>query len=332
MQAPELPRYLRRLRSRPLSATAPPTASRSSRPDDTWLATGHAHGHHGEILQGAFRVNGGLIRGLVTLHCPALWSEATVALERDAAGGLQVEPRWKTKALRAVGLTLDRLGIQDVGGAVTIASNIPPGHGYGSSTSDVAAAIDATLRALRHSLARETIAELAVAAEGASDATFWDQPVLFAQRRGHVIEDYKSPLPPMEVLAFHTAPDGTGIDTLALPVPRYDDGEIERFEQLRSSLRVALARCDARGVAAVATESARLNQRHLSQPGFDEITATARRVGAIGVQVAHSGEVGGLLFEAGPGSEGSIERARDELEGRGLRPWRFNPRRVPAAA
>jgi hypothetical protein len=24
---------------------------------------------------------------------------------------------------------------------------------------------------------------------------FWDRPVLFAQRQGHVIEDYKSPLP-----------------------------------------------------------------------------------------------------------------------------------------
>jgi uncharacterized protein involved in propanediol utilization len=289
------------------------------------LATGHAHGHHGEILQGAFRLDGTLIRGLVTLPCPALWSEATVALERDAADGLRVDPRWKTKALRAVGLTLDRLGIQDVGGVVTIASNIPPGHGYGSSTSDVAAAIDATLRATGHSLASETIAGMAVAAEGASDATFWDRPVLFAQRQGQVIEDYKSPLPPMEVLAFHTAPDGTGIDTLALPVPRYDEGEIDAFEQLRSSLRVALARSDLRGVAAVATSSARLNQRHLPQPGFDEITATARRVGAIGVQVAHSGEVGGLLFEPGPGLEQSIRWAHDELEARGLKPWRFRP-------
>jgi uncharacterized protein involved in propanediol utilization len=164
-----------------------------------------------------------------------------------------------------------------------------------------------------------------VAAEGASDATFWDQPVLFAQRQGHVIEDYKSPLPPMEVLAFHTAPDGTGIDTLALPVPRYGVEEIERFERLRTLLRVALARSDVRGVAAVATGSARINQRHLPQPGFDQVTAIAQRVGASGVQVAHSGEVGGLLFEPGPGLERSIRWGHDELEARGLKPWRFRP-------
>jgi uncharacterized protein involved in propanediol utilization len=277
-------------------------------------------------------VDGAVLGGLVTLPCPSLWSEATVALRSDPARAVRVTPRWKTKARRAVGLTLERLGIEGVGGMVSIASNIPPGRGYGSSTSDVAAAIDATLRATGHSLASETIAGMAVAAEGASDATFWDRPVLFAQRQGQVIEDYKSPLPPMEVLAFHTAPDGTGIDTLALPVPRYGEGEIERFEELRSSLRVALARSDVRGVGIVATQSARLNQRYLSQPGFDAIEATARRAGAIGVQVAHSGEVGGLLFEPGPWIERSIGRARDELESRGLRPWRFNPQRAPVSA
>jgi uncharacterized protein involved in propanediol utilization len=277
-------------------------------------------------------VDGAVLGGLVTLPCSAFWSEVTVALRSDPAEGLRVTPSWKTKACRAVRLTLERLGIEGVGGTVSIDSNIAPGRGYGSSTSDVAAAIRATLRAAGRSLAREAIAGLAVAAEGASDATFWDRPVLFAQRRGHVIEDYKSPLPPMEVLAFRTALGGADIDTLTLPVPRYDEREIERFEELRSALRMALEDSDVRGVAAVATESARLNQAYLSQPGFEQITATAQRVGAIGVQVAHSGEVGGLLFEAGPEIEPRIERARDELEARGLRPWRFNPGRAPVPA
>jgi uncharacterized protein involved in propanediol utilization len=318
------------LRSRPLSPTVSPAATQWPQPAGIRQATGRAHGHHGEILQGAFRVDGAVLGGLVTLPCPALWSEVTVALRSDPAGALQVMPAWKTKACRAVRLTLERLGVEGVGGMVSINSNIAPGRGYGSSTSDVAAAIRATLRAASRSLAREAIAGLAVAAEGASDATFWDRPVLFAQRQGRVIEDYKSPLPPLEVLAFQT--DGAGIDTLALPVPRYDDLEIERFDRLRSLLRLALARSDARGVAAVASESALISQRYLSQPGFDGITAAARRAGALGVQVAHSGEVGGLLFETGPWTERSIERAREELDSLGLRPWRFHPRRARAAA
>jgi uncharacterized protein involved in propanediol utilization len=288
--------------------------------------TGHAHGHHGEILQGAFRVGDSVRRGLVTLPCPSYWSEATVTLEPDPVGGLSVRPAWKTKARRAVAMTLDALEVKGVGGTVSIASNIAPGRGCGSSTSDVAAAVRATLRALGRSVSSEGIARLAVAAEGASDATFWDRPVLFAQRHGHVIEDYKSRLPPLEVLAFETAPDGAGIDTLALPAPRYGNGEIRAFEELRSSLRLALERSEARGIAAVATRSALINQRYLPQPGLEEIAELARRVGAIGIQVAHSGEVGGVLFEPGPSLEWGVRRAQRELEVLGLRPWRFTPR------
>ncbi len=269
-------------------------------------------------------MDGTLRRGLVTLPCPSFWSEATVALESDLAGRLTVRPGWKTKALRAVALTLNELGVANVGGTVSIASNIAPGRGCGSSTSDVAAAVRATLGALRRSRSPERIASLAVAAEGASDATFWERPVLFAQRDGDMIQDYKLPLPPIEVLAFETG-DGAGIDTLALPAPRYRGWEIDRFDELRAALGLALARSDARGVAAVATESARINQRHLSQPRFDEITALAGRAGALGVQVAHSGEVGGLLFARAPSLEWSIRRAHDELASMGLKPWRFSP-------
>ncbi len=249
-----------------------------------------------------------------------------MALEPDPVGGLSVRPAWKTKARRAVAMTLDALEVKGVGGTVSIASNIAPGRGCGSSTSDVAAAVRATLCALGRSVSSEGIARLAVAAEGASDATFWDRPVLFAQRHGHVIEDYKSPLPPLEVLAFETAPGGAGIDTLALPAPRYGEREIRTFEELRSSLRLALERSDARGVAVVATRSALLNQRYLPQPGLEEVAELARRVGAIGIQVAHSGEVGGVLFEPGPSLEWGVRRAHRELEAMGLRPWRFNPR------
>ena len=208
-----------------------------------------------------------------------------------------------------------RVEVKGIGGTVSIASNIAPGRGCGSSTSDVAAAVRATLRALGRSVSSEGIARLAVAAEGASDATFWDRPVLFAQRHGHVIEDYKSPLPPLEVLAFETAPGGAGIDTLALPAPRYVEREIRTFEELRTSLRLALERSDARGVAVVATRSALLNQRYLPQPGLEEVAELARRVGAIGIQVAHSGEVGGCCSSparASSGASGGAPGARGD--------------------
>jgi uncharacterized protein involved in propanediol utilization len=39
----------------------------------------------------------------------------------------------------------------------------------------------------------------------------------------------------------------------------------------------------------------------------------AAEVGALGVQVAHSGTVAGFLFEPGPAAAGRIERARAGL-------------------
>jgi uncharacterized protein involved in propanediol utilization len=47
----------------------------------------------------------------------------------------------------------------------------------------------------------------------------------------------------------------------------------------------------------VATESATLNQRFVSLRGFREIVALADEFGALGVQIAHSGTVAGILFD-----------------------------------
>ena len=46
--------------------------------------------HHGEIVQGAFRVDGRVMRGLVTLPCPLYRSRATFA--RDISGRVRVLP------------------------------------------------------------------------------------------------------------------------------------------------------------------------------------------------------------------------------------------------
>jgi uncharacterized protein involved in propanediol utilization len=42
-----------------------------------------------------------------------------------------------------------------------------------------------------------------------------------------------------------------------------------------------------------------MNQRFVSLRGFREIVALADEFGALGVQIAHSGTVAGILFDAG---------------------------------
>ncbi|MES1241076.1 MAG: kinase [Acidobacteriota bacterium] len=269
-------------------------------PPALMLQMGHGSSiaHAGEILQGVFEASDNrLHRGLVTLPCVAL--ESTATFEVTAGSGITVEPVWKTKAQASARLALSYLGLREVAGHLTVRSNIPPRWGFGSSTSDVIASIRAVAYAFRRRLAAHVVASLAVRAEIASDAVmFEDRAVLFAQREGIVLEDFGCGLPPMDVLVLNTDPSGNGVDTLLMPPAEYSPWEVEAFRPLRGLLRRALYTQDARLVGRVASASARINQRHLPKPRLDDLERLVEDLGGVGLQVAHSGCVVGLLFDS----------------------------------
>ncbi len=269
--------------------------------DDLCFQRGAGYGssiaHHGELFQGVLETSRGrLRRGLVSLPCSIFKSEARFT--PDSLGVVKVEPVWKVKARKAVELTLARYGKTRTGGILRVRSNTPVGWGLGSSTSDVTAAIRAVADAFDDRLSERDIAALAVMAETASDSTmFSENTVLFAQREGIVIEQFDGVLPPLEVLGFNTDPAGTGIDTLDFVPVRYSWREIESFRPLVGLLRQAILAQDARLVGQVATASADINQQHLPKPGYQSLKQIMTRTGALGLQVAHSGTVVGLLFD-----------------------------------
>ncbi|HVG21893.1 MAG TPA: hypothetical protein VNI02_22850 [Blastocatellia bacterium] len=258
---------------------------------------GNANSHHGEILQGMYvDAEGRLHRALISLICDARGSQAKYHPSGDNI--LNVNPVWKVKARRAAELTLDHLNIRHRGGLLTIKSNIPVGWGLGSSTSDVTAAIRAVADAFGERLPSRCIAQLAVKAEVASDPLmFGDRAVLFAHREGNVIEDFGECLPPLEVVGFNTDPNGNGIDTVTYRPARYDWWDIEAFRAMIGLMRKAVQVQASHLVGRVASASARINQRHLPKPYFDRLERLADDVGAVGIQVAHSGTVAGFLFD-----------------------------------
>ena len=68
----------------------------------------------------------------------------------------------------------------------------------------------------------------------------------------------------------------------------------------------------------VATASSRINQRYLPKPVLDELLALCRRLGGHGVQVAHSGTVAGLIFDARmPGLDDAVQRGVAGIEALG---------------
>ncbi|WP_133675188.1 kinase [Aquamicrobium defluvii] len=284
----------------------------------TGRGEGHAIGHHGELIQGVFEDEQGLLhRGLVTIPLDGLRSTAELIL--DDRENLRVEPREKTKALRAARLTLEQLGRPKAGGLLRIESHIPIGHGYGSSTADVVASSRAAASALGKKLMPVSISRLAVAAETASDATaFESEALLFAQREGEVLEHFGGSLPPFVLIGFKA--DGTGgVSTLDLPPARYSLEEIQLFRVLRGLVARAVSHQDPCLLGRAATLSARVNQRHLSKLSFDYVIELADHHRALGIQVAHSGSLYGLLLDpASAGLTSVIREISSELSDAGF--------------
>jgi uncharacterized protein involved in propanediol utilization len=284
--------------------------------------------HHGEILQGVFDVGGRLRRGLLTLPCPLFRTRATFLPTRATV--VTVRPSWRVKARHAAELALDLLGRPAPGGLLDVTSDIPLCRGFGSSTADVTSAIGAVLAATGCSLRPAEVAALAVAAETASDSLMYGRrAVVFGHRDGELIEDLGDELMPLAVLGFGTSRDGSGVDTLNLPPARYSSWEIEAFRPLRGMLRRAVRTTDVALLGRVATASTLLNQRHLPVPRLADILRIATGTGAAGVQVAHSGDIAGLLFDPGDAETGArMDRAAQRLRGLGItQTWRFETKR-----
>lgn len=290
--------------------------------------TGRAPCHHGELLQGVFLDGAGRrCAGLVTLPMPGPAGRARFQPRPGTApGDLTVVPEGRTKAARAAVLAVAecarRSGRPACGGELRLTGGVPVGLGMGSSTSDVIAAVRAVADGYGLRLPPDTVARLAVRAELASDPLMLDgRPVLFAQREGRVLEVLGPALPPLVVVGCALG-GGAPVDTLALPVRPPAEAaadEVRAFERLRALLRRAVATGDVRLLGEVATASARIGQRVLAHPEFDALTAVARRVGAAGVQIAHSGAVAGLLFDpAAPGLRHRVRSCLRALDAHGI--------------
>lgn len=285
------------------------------------VGTGYAPAHHGELLQGVFEDDTGrLRRALVTLPQPNLGSRAAFFPSQSYLG--IVGSPGLTKVRRAAVLALREFSTHPSpakGGQIEIFSNVPTGVGMGSSTSDVTATIRAVADYHGVSLSRTEVGRLAVLAELASDSIMIDdRVVLFAHRDGVVIETFGFRLPPMVVLGCNVDPQAQ-VDTLRLKPAEYDDDEIAAFKVLRAGMRRAVATEDVALLGRVATASARINQRFLPKDLLEPLIELCRDHGGCGVQIAHSGTVAGIIFDARqPDLDESVRRCRQVIEEMGI--------------
>ncbi|WP_399880246.1 GHMP kinase [Streptomyces sp. BBFR51] len=302
--------------------------------------TGHAACHHGEILQGVFLDERHRpCHGLVTLPMTGRGSTARFThLPGTSPDRVTVTPGGRTKAraaaVLAAGECAERRGEEPCGGELTLTGDLPLGLGMGSSTSDVIATVRAVADSWGLLLPPETIARLAVRAEGASDPLMHGaRPLLFAQREGRVLEALGSALPPAVVIGCAVG-GGEPVDTLSLPAPApARDDDLTAYEHLRRMLRRAVTDADTALLGRVSTASARLRQRVLRHEEFPALTRIADSVGAAGVQIAHSGNVAGILFDPrAPGLKRRLRRCAQALDREGIEPTRTFTTFAPATS
>ena len=252
-------------------------------------ATVRAPGVCGELAQGV--IEG--IHFLVT--CPVdFYSRVKVDIYSDGPG---VEaPQDCDKAAAAVRRTLFHLKNAKVRAKLTINNPIPRGKGMASSSADLAAAIAATGLALGEEISPYQIAQIALSIEP-TDGIMIPGVALFDHRAG-IIRESLGPPPPMEIVALDL---GGTVDTVQFNMvdrfQRWQSVDEQTGEALRL-LRRGIEEQDPQLVGRGASISAEASQTVLAKPRLVEVKEFAESVGAVGVNVGHSGTIMGVLLDA----------------------------------
>lgn len=268
-------------------------------------ASASAPGTCGELAQG-------MLDGIICMvTCPIdIYSTATVELS-PGDGGITA-PADSPKASRAVQATLEYLEEERVKARLWLDSPLPRGKGMASSTADVSAAVVATASAIGRELSPAKIAEIALSIEP-SDGVMFHGVSIFDHREGRIARAIGQP-PPMYVAVLDF---GGSIDTLEFNrVDRDDTLELQAAEMSEavSLIEEGIRQCNQARIGRGATLSAVANQKVSPNPHFDAVAQLSHETGAVGVNVAHSGTVIGMLFADDlPRAQKAVAKAKERL-------------------
>ena len=254
------------------------------------IASASVPGSCGEFVQGILDGHNFLI------SCPIdMYSTATVTIV-NGRGRVYGAPE-APKARRTVELTLARFQRSDVDVCLRLENPLPSGKGMASSTADIAASAAATAKALDECAAMNPsdITRLALEIEP-TDSVSYPGITMFDHKRGNLIKMLGN-IPPMRIAVLDF---GGTVDTVAFnrtnrnPIlNRNQSVFLEAISLIESGIKDR----NPRDIGAGAVLSAIANQEVLFKPQLDDVLRLAEDVGAVGVNVAHSGTVIGMLFD-----------------------------------
>ncbi|MCX4775406.1 kinase [Streptomyces sp. NBC_01264] len=265
--------------------------------------SGSAFGTFGELLQGALSHPQGDF--LVTFPL-ARWATA-VFHPVPGRPGVQVRPAHKAKSRRVAEAVLAALGSTD-GGLLEVVGDLPEGKGLASSSADLVATVRAVGAAHGRAFTPAETEDFLRGIEPA-DGVMYDEIVAFHHREVRLGRRL-GVLPPLTVVAHD---EGGQVDTVAhnRAARAIDSTDRAEYTLLLDRLTAAVACSDLQEVGAVATRSAEMNAHRRRRAGFAHLHALCREVDGLGLVLAHSGTMLGVLLEAGdPALAGKTEHIR----------------------
>ncbi|MFT9493687.1 cobalamin biosynthesis protein [Anaerosolibacter sp.] len=242
----------------------------------------------GELLQGMIGTNEKLISYPVDIFSQVVIEERKKP-KRDMRRKKAIEAMYKTLAYFGESQeTGDSLSIE-------IQSDIPIAKGMASSTADIAATAAATAALFGKRLEGDTLAKICVSIEP-TDSTIYEGLTLFDHLRGIRLESFDWS-PEVDVIILES---DHILDTQVFRKSDYSKERMEiqpRVEEAFRTFKEGALKKDLSLLGMAATISALANQRILPKHQLEEIIETANQHGCLGVNVAHSGTVVGILME-----------------------------------
>lgn len=252
------------------------------------VGVGSAFGSCGELLQGVTAADDRDF--LVTL--PIRQGSVAVFEPGVAEGEIETIPPHKTKSRTLAELMMERSG-RPCAGRLTIVSDLAEGKGLASSTADLVATARAIADAQGRRVCAAEIEDLLRDIEP-SDGVMYPGSVAFYHREVRLL----ARLAQLPALTIVLADEGGQLDTVEFnrrekPFTAADKRE---YTRLLTGLTEAMARSDHRGIGEIATRSALMNSVLRERPHLDMVCTAARRMGALGVVIAHSGTTTGIIL------------------------------------
>jgi uncharacterized protein involved in propanediol utilization len=256
------------------------------------VGLGTSNGTFGELLQGTLphEERPFLVTFPIDLVSTAVFRATTATNE------VVVTPAHKFKSLLLATRLLRAYGYRG-GGTLELKSALPEGKGLASSSADLVATARAVADALDVTVGACEI-EYFLRGIEPSDGVMHPGIVSYYHREAR-LRHRLGFLPALTIVA-HDA--GGTVDTVefnrSTPLP----GSRTRREYLRllDNLAAAVRTGDLTAVGHIATRSAELHVRRFPRPGFKQLRVACRDLGGLGLVIAHSGTLLGILFRAYP--------------------------------